>query len=360
MGLIAYNLLMAIQVGAVLFLQRYSRHPAPLRSTVGFVMAALGLGSLLGLGLGLYPHHGHDATFAMMNLWAYGLFGFTPVLLLGQAWLLVRRGYRRRAGLCVLIAVVLVGIAVDAFVIEPYDLQVRKVQIRSAKLDRPYRIVVMADLQTDQAGAYERRAFETAIAAQPDLVLMPGDYVHADNPEHFRQVQIELSALMKRVGFAAPLGIHAVEGNVDEYRDWTAVFQGLDVATYPTTATAAIGGLSLTALSLDDSFQTKLRVGPRPGFHIVMGHAPDFALGEIEADLLVAGHTHGGQVQLPGIGPLITFSQVPRAWADGVTRLLEDRHLIVSRGVGMERKFAPRLRFRCRPELVIIDLEPEP
>jgi predicted MPP superfamily phosphohydrolase len=81
-------------------------------------------------------------------------------------------------------------------------------------------------------------------------------------------------------------------------------------------------------------------------------------LGPVQADLLIAGHTHGGQVRLPFIGPLVTFSRVPRAWAAGLTRLSEDRTLIVSRGVGMERMDAPRLRFLCRPEIVVIDVQP--
>jgi predicted MPP superfamily phosphohydrolase len=94
-------------------------------------------------------------------------------------------------------------------------------------------------------------------------------------------------------------------------------------------------------------------------FHIVLGHAPDFALGSVPADLLVAGHTHGGQVQLPFIGPLVTLSHVPRAWAaGGLTRLDDDRFLVVSRGIGMERDLAPRLRFLCQPQLVVIDLKP--
>jgi predicted MPP superfamily phosphohydrolase len=94
------------------------------------------------------------------------------------------------------------------------------------------------------------------------------------------------------------------------------------------------------------------------GFHLVFGHAPDFALHAAPADLLVAGHTHGGQVRLPVIGPLLTFSRVPRAWASGVTRLGHDRTLVVSRGIGLERGHAPRLRFLCRPELVFLRLTP--
>jgi uncharacterized protein len=91
----------------------------------------------------------------------------------------------------------------------------------------------------------------------------------------------------------------------------------------------------------------------------VLGHCPQFAMGNVEADLLLAGHTHGGQVRLPWIGPLTTGCAVPRSWAAGLTELPGGRKLIVSRGTGMERGCAPRIRFLCRPELVVIDLVPE-
>jgi hypothetical protein len=109
---------------------------------------------------------------------------------------------------------------------------------------------------------------------------------------------------------------------------------------------------------MEDSFSSSASVPRIDQFHIIVGHCPNFALGDVKADLLVAGHCHGGQVRLPGIGPLLTLSRVPRSWAAGVTRLADGKTLIVSRGVGMERGAAPRLRFLCRPELVFIDIVP--
>jgi len=64
-------------------------------------------------------------------------------------------------------------------------------------------------------------------------------------------------------------------------------------------------------------------------------------------------------VQLPLIGPLLTLTVVPRNWASGVTEIDAGTTLIVSRGIGMERADAPRLRFLCRPELVVVDLVPQ-
>jgi hypothetical protein len=78
------------------------------------------------------------------------------------------------------------------------------------------------------------------------------------------------------------------------------------------------------------------------------------ALARPAVDAIVAGHTHGGQVQIPGFGPLITLTEVPRSWAAGLTELPWGGWLFVSRGVGMERAAAPRLRFWCPPEVALL------
>ena len=123
--------------------------------------------------------------------------------------------------------------------------------------------------------------------------------------------------------------------------------------------TALDTDVDVTGLSVPDSFDTELNIQRTSDrFHIVLGHSPDFALGNIDADLLVAGHTHGGQVRLPFLGPLLTMSHVPRKWASGLTELAEGKTLIVSRGIGMERRDAPRVRFLCRPQLVFVRITP--
>ncbi len=55
--------------------------------------------------------------------------------------------------------------------------------------------------------------------------------------------------------------------------------------------------LSITALTLADSFDSEVVVEPQPGLHIAVGHAPDFALCKVSPDLMVAGHTHDGHVR---------------------------------------------------------------
>src|SRR5262249_55583816 len=159
-----------------------------------------------------------------------------------------------------------------------------------------------------------------------------------------------LNRLLRDVGLAPRLGAYAVRGDVEspDTAEWQAIFAGLPVRCFEDTTQVELPGLRLTLLDPDDARNQELRLPPTDEFQPLVGHAPDYALSSVDADLLLAGHTHGGQVRLPFIGPLVTLSHVPRAWAGGgVTPLDGGRTLIVSRGIGMERVCAPRLRFLC-------------
>jgi predicted MPP superfamily phosphohydrolase len=85
-------------------------------------------------------------------------------------------------------------------------------------------------------------------------------------------------------------------------------------------------------------------------------HAPDFvdAL-PVKVDLVLAGHTHGGQVVIPFFGPPVTASRLPRKFA-GDLHDFRGIPLHVSRGVGMERAFSPPVRFFCPPEICVLDV----
>jgi predicted MPP superfamily phosphohydrolase len=296
-----------------------------------------------------------EGIFHLIRLHTYILFAHVPLTLVGLAWIR-RSGTRWFCRPCLALALTVLAIAVYAFLIEPYRIERTDVALRSSKLTQRLRVAVVADLQTDRIGAYERKALQMALDAEPDLILLTGDYLQAPEPESgplasaFRRLLVELD-------FGAPLGAFAVQGNV-ERSDWPELFEGTRVSPQPATATLEIGEITLTPVNFYDTMDTRLQGAPSERFQLAFGHHPDFAMGPFPADLIVAGHTHGGQVRLPFVGPLLNFSRVPRSWTSGTTRLEGDRTLVVSRGIGMERGRAPRLRFLCRPEVVIIDVLP--
>ena len=90
-------------------------------------------------------------------------------------------------------------------------------------------------------------------------------------------------------------------------------------------------------------------------FGLAVVHSPDPVpeLAALGYDLVVAGHTHGGQVRLPVVGALVTNSHIPRSMARGLLRV-GDTYVHVSPGMGTS-KYAP-FRFLCRPEATLIEL----
>jgi len=277
-----------------------------------------------------------------------------PIALLASAVVL---GRRRLAAGCAVAALSLGAVAFYGLIVEPRRIEVTFTQVRNDKVAEPLRIALVSDLQTDDVGKYERRALRAVLAANPDLILFSGDYIQVPGRERDRQ-KARLRTLLQELQFAGELGAIAVRGDTD-FESFPEIFFGLPVEADPRTRRYHLGEVTVTALSREDSWNESLEVPAADGFHVVLGHRPDFALGSIDADLLLAGHTHGGQVQIPGYGPIVTYSKVPRSWAAGSTKLEGGRTLYVSRGIGMERGHAPRIRLWCRPEVAIIDVLPD-
>lgn len=349
--LLIHNLILLLLVlcGVLLLWRHESRHPLALAFLSANVLLFAGLGMAL-----CFP----AGPFAKIQLLAWAVFLHLPLLLAGMALVF----YRRKRNLSLLCLVALFGvmaIGIDAFLIEPHWLKMTRIAISSDKVEEPLRIAVIADLQTDSPGDYEFQALKRAMAERPDLILLAGDYLQTMGQEEYEAAREHFHSLLQQAALFAPLGVYAVGGNVDGY-NWPELFKGFAVHCFESTSSVDLGPIVLTGLALEDSYDAHLNVEGREKFHIVLGHSPNFSLGRIEGDLLIAGHTHGGQCQLPGLGPLLTLSEVPRSRASGVTTIERGKTLVVPNGIGLERGHAPRMRFLCRPELAIVELMPGP
>ena len=126
----------------------------------------------------------------------------------------------------------------------------------------------------------------------------------------------------------------------------------------------ALDGLPVELLGLDDAHIRwhDYRPAPRRAperFGVAVMHSPDSApeAAALGYDLVVAGHTHGGQVRLPFVGALVTNSSMPRRLVSGLIRM-GSATLHTSPGLGTS-KFAP-FRFLCRPEATLLELSRAP
>ena len=303
----------------------------------------------------------HD-FFMAFQLLAIGGFVGGPIFLLMCAFF-ARKKFKLMTGLNIGVLVLTAFIGIDAFLVEPHMLEIKRHSIISSKLDRPLHIAILSDFQTDNIGDYERSVLKKVADEKPDLFLLPGDYIQTFTAKEWAIERDKFKLAFKELNISPKYGTFAVQGNVDDFACWQQLFTDVPGHTFEQSETVSAGPVDITGLSFYDGRNMDLRLDkkePNNKFHIVMAHYPDFSLGKIDGDLLVAGHCHGGQVQLPFYGPIMTASNVPKKWVNGdLVKLPSGSNLVISRGVGMERHNAPRLRFCCRPQLIFVDLMPD-
>jgi predicted MPP superfamily phosphohydrolase len=252
--------------------------------------------------------------------------------------------------------------------VEPFRLVEERVTVpvdpRHAPAE-PLRVAVLADLQSREVDDHLREAVRRAMAFDPHLILLPGDLIQRA-PNEYGKVVGDFRELLAPLD--APLGVYFVDGNTDEPERVAEVFEGTRVRLLVNeTVEVAFAGRRIVIGGVTCGPKRERVRGFCEAFdrresdelRILVSHYPDVALALDSVpgiDLVVAGHTHGGQVQLPFFGPPITLSAVPRRVAAGGLHLLNERWIYVSRGVGCERGPAPRIRFLCPPEVSLLSI----
>jgi predicted MPP superfamily phosphohydrolase len=280
---------------------------------------------------------------------------------------------RRIAMLCSMLAAALVAVYVYSHHVEPRWVEISRHTVTSLALrglERPILIAQIADPQFDRVTEYERKTLKSVAALKPDLVLFLGDYAQTAGDEHRHELMRAYADAVREAGIDPPFGSYAIRGNVDWRGIWQENFAGTGVVTLEDEVVVLeLPGLQVPLLAFD--YTTTIGNDPeRAGalldeagdvpFILIAGHNPAFSkyLGSEETPFLaLAGHTHGGQIRLPFIGalyPMHKLYDVDR----GDFQPLGPGHLSVSRGLGLERADAPRMRFFCRPEIRLIELRP--
>lgn len=307
--------------------------------------------------------------FGLLHLFYLDLVVTLP--LVGLGLLLARRARRRVPVLIAALGLVaLAPVGVYASLIEPRRLQTERVDVPLAPAragDGELRAVVLADVQTAGLGDHEREAFRRANELRPDVVLVPGDLFQMSR-ERLRRETPELRRLLR--GLHAPGGVFVVVGDTDGRVSLSHVLRGTGARLLVNeVVTTRAGGRAVTIGGISSAWRTpgargvyrELQRKPgRADVRILLAHHPDAVLElreDTRVDLVVSGHTHGGQVVVPGYGPPVTKTGVPREVAAGGLHELDGRRVYVSRGIGMEHgSHAPHLRINCPPELTLLRL----
>ena len=218
-----------------------------------------------------------------------------------------------------------------------------------------YRIVFMTDMHSSPLvpAWWLERAVAAALELQGDLIVLGGDFLD-DDPHYIATLGDILKPLR------APDGVYSVLGNHDHYVGAQGVREELVEAgvreLYNEHVTLTRGGARLLLGGVGDLerdailFDQVFRDAPADVPRIVLSHDPDvlaFWPAELRCDLMLSGHTHGGQAWLPIIGPPYMPSQFGFRYLRGLIRE-GDRQLYVSSGVGAS---GVPFRWGCAPEL---------
>ena len=319
---------------------------------------------------------GGSLLFSAGALLITGLDGFTlihvvylvlvvGVPLAGVIVLVFARERSRAVTALCLAAQLAIPVGVYATHIEPFWLRTDSVQLTVDGIGEEIRVGVLSDLQTTAIGDYENEAVDRLISLRPDIVLVPGDLYQFD-PDLFGERAPQFSDLIRRLVDAVP-AVYLVSGNTDTVAGLLRITEGTGARVLDNQVdtlvlrgnVVSIGGITLFSDErAAQSVAERLSGDDLAAVRILLAHKPD-AVELLEGrpvDLLVSGHTHGGQVSIPFFGPPLTLSSVPRHVAAGGLHELGGTPVYVSTGVGRERDNAPQLRFGVRPSIGTIDL----
>lgn len=261
------------------------------------------------------------------------------------------------------------GVGAYAYFVEPTWLRVQRLtlQIKGLPLNLDgLRLVQLSDLHVGSAVPHQflRKVIATTQALEPDLIVLTGDYVHT-RPDDVAEV----TALVQHL--RAPIGVFAVLGNHDYAVNYpgdpaipgvedmviTALARGGAQVLRNDWLPVGGGKHPLILFGIDELLSGRARVAPLDTLpldspRLVLCHNPDIIpfLAGRDFDLLLCGHTHGGQIRIPPFPPPFTATRNRRFWAG----LFQDGHrkIFVSRGIG----YTWRARLASRPECVCITL----
>lgn len=221
------------------------------------------------------------------------------------------------------------------------------------------RVAFLADLHHGPGVSlpFVASVVRTTLALQPDLILLGGDYVGKESK--YVGPCFEVLA-----GLSAPLGVFGVLGNHDYWHGLAETKAGMKAARVEELTNAGVwverGSSRLRLAGVDDLWCGSPHLASALGDAkpddacVVLSHNPDFAenVRDARVGLVLSGHTHGGQVVVPGYGSPVVPSRYGQKYLRGLVQAPYTR-VYVSRGLGTS---GPALRVNSPPELTLMTL----
>ncbi len=276
------------------------------------------------------------------------------------------------------VAVAAAGAPGYATLVEPWSIKVRRYSVAIDGLPESLRGLRIAQVSDTHLGpripeSFVVQAYAMALDLNPDLIVLTGDHVHDGTREYQRAAE-----LCKPMVERCPMGVIGVLGNHDWWGDGFALTRMLsdagvrmidndrvwiDAATRRVVDAEPAQGIAMVGLGDLTDYRVDVErafrdVGAETA-RIVLAHNPDTAeIDELSrgdaqrVDLMISGHTHGGQVKIPFVGTPVVPSEYGQKYAGGMVDGPRFR-VCVSRGIGMS--MLP-VRVGVPPEISLIEL----
>lgn len=272
-----------------------------------------------------------------------------------------------RNGIRLLVAISVVWMVL----IEPRWLAARRIEVPISNWQGPknLKVAVAADWHLTRRPLWRvtsvdraREIVQEINAAGPDLILLPGDFIADSNfsADSGQAAEEEIAAILG--GLHAPYGVYAVLGNHDWWHNGEGFMSALrrhGISVLENEG-VVVPGLPLWLVGVgDDSTGHSQPVKamqklPKDKTTLVMMHDPASLQDMPDFNgFAVAGHTHGGQVFIPGIGALVVPGDAPKSWAYGWVQH-RGNSMYVTSGIGVS--ILP-VRINMRPEWVLFQLQ---
>jgi predicted MPP superfamily phosphohydrolase len=246
-----------------------------------------------------------------------------------------------------------------------YWIQTKQVQLSSSRLPDTFSGLRIAQFSDVHLGNfYSLAQLSKAVShinqLQPDLILFTGDLYDAQQGIASEECIPVLSELKATYGKWAVLGNHDYRSGAKKISS-LLYKSGFTVLKNSNQQIEREGKL-IHIIGLDDwlrgtpNLPKAIKGLPPDDFTIALVHEPDFAdvAANFPIDLQVSGHSHGGQVRIPGIGAVMTTKK-GRKYVQGLYKLQGSR-LQVYANAGLGMTFLP-IRFYCRPEVTLFTLK---
>ncbi len=254
---------------------------------------------------------------------------------------------------------------------EPFALSVSRQQTPAARWTPaapPLHLLHLSDLHVERRTPREAHLLQLVGQIQPDIIVITGDYLnlsYVNDPTARAEVRQVLQQL------TAPLGVYAILGSppVDPRNTTPSLFDDLPNIRLLRDEVAVLtlpDGRKLSLLGLDcehdlesdaSAFRGLIELAPADSVRVLLYHSPELMplVQQYAIDLYLCGHTHGGQIRVPGYGAILTSSITGKQYEMG--RYHENgTTLYISRGIGLEGLSAPRMRLLCPPEIILFSL----